>query len=558
MNNKLKKMTVSLLLLLVMLLNCIIPALAAVDDNKLEDTINNTAEYICKTVQNPQVGSIGGEWAVLGLARSGYDVPKEYYQKYYATVESYVKSLKGNLHDKKYTEYSRIIVALSSIGRDASNVGGYNLLTALGDYDKTIWQGLNGPIWALIALDSGNYKMPQNPEAKTQATRDMYVQRILDCQLSDGGWSLFGGTSAESSGNGVSDPDITGMALQALAKYQYRDDVKKATEEALDCMSEKQSKKGGFSSWGVDNSESCVQIIVALCELGIPIDDPRFVKDENTMIDNLMTFYLKDKGFLHTASGSGSNIMATEQAFYGLVAVKRIKEGKNSLYRMDDSLKISDPTTVIISGSGLPGKNSDISYMPITSQGRTFDDISGINAHKNQNAIEALASRNIINGKTDNLFEPDATMTRAEFATIIVQGLGLNTVANDKFIDVSASSWYAPYVGTANNYGIVSGMSDTEFNPEGTITKQQAAAMVARAAKLCGVDTDMDNGEIRDVLAQFGDYVKSDDWARQSLAFCYKQNILDQSELEIKPDALVSRCEIAQMIFNMLGLANLL
>lgn len=558
MNDKLNKTAVSLVLFLVIMLNSINPALAAVDDSKLEDAINNTAEYIYKTVQNPQVGSIGGEWAVLGLARSGYDVPEEYYQKYYATVEGYVKSLKGNLHDKKYTEYSRLIVALSSIGKDASNVAGYNLLTALGDYDKTIWQGLNGPIWALIALDSGNYAMPQNSEAKTQATRDMYIQRILDCQLSDGGWSLFGGSYAESDSDGVSDPDITGMALQALAKYQYRDDVKKATEEALGCMSKKQSKKGGFSSWGVDNSESCVQMMVALCELGIPIDDPRFVKDENTMLDNLMTYYSKDKGFLHTASGSGSNMMATEQAFYGLVAVNRIKEGKNSLYRMNDSLKISDSETSIIAGSGLPGKNSDVSSMTITSPGRTFDDITGENAHKNQNAIEALASRNIINGKTNNLFEPDATMTRAEFATIIVQGLGLKTVSNNKFTDVSDSSWYASYVGTASNYGIVSGMTDTEFNPDGTITKQQAAAMVARAAKLCGMDTNMDNGEIRDVLAQFGDYVKTDDWARQPLAFCYKQNILDQSELEINPDALVSRCEIAQMIFNMLGLANLL
>jgi len=555
---KFKKTSVCLLLLLVMMLNCITPALAAVDDNKLEDAINSTAKYICKTVQNPQVGSIGGEWAVLGLARSGYDVPKEYYQKYYSTVESYVKSLKGNLHEKKYTEYSRIIVALSSIGRDASDVGGYNLLTALGDYDKTIWQGLNGPIWALIALDSGNYKMPQNPEAKTQATRDMYVQRILDCQLPDGGWSLFGGTSAESHSDGVSDPDITGMALQALAKYQDRDDVKKATEEALLCMSKKQSIKGGFTSWGVDNSESCVQMIVALCELGIPLDDPRFVKGENTMVDNLLTYYLEDNGFLHTANGTGSNMMATEQAFYGLVAAKRIKEGKNSLYRMNDSLKISDPLAAVASGSGLPGKNSDVITMLITAPGRTFDDITGIHAHKNQPAIEALASRNIINGKTDNLFEPDATMTRAEFAAIVVQSLGLKHVAGDKFTDVSASSWYAPYVSTANKYGIVSGVSATEFNPEGTITKQQAAAMVARAAKLCGMNTDMDNGEIRNILAQFGDYVKSADWARSSLAFCYKQNILDQSELEIKSEALVSRCEIAQMIFNMLGSANLL
>lgn len=274
-------------------------AQAAVSKETLNDAVQDTAEYMYRTVQDPQVGSIGGEWAVLGLARSGYDVPDSYYQDYYATVETYVKACDGKLHDKKYTEYSRVIVALSSIGKDARNVGGYDLTKPLGDYDKTIWQGLNGPIWALIALDSRDYPMPENPGAETQATRQMYIDRILECQLPDGGWSLFGGTSAASSGDGVSDPDITGMALQALAKYQDQPAVAKATEEALACMSKKQNSEGGFSSWGTKNSESCVQIIVALCELGIPLDDPRFVKNGNTLLDNLMTFYLPGNGFLH-------------------------------------------------------------------------------------------------------------------------------------------------------------------------------------------------------------------------------------------------------------------
>ena len=104
------------------------------------------------------------------------------------------------------------------------------------------------------------------------------------------------------------------MALQALAKYQDQPAVAKATEEALACMSKKQNSEGGFSSWGTKNSESCVQIIVALCELGIPLDDPRFVKNGNTLLDNLMTFYLPGNGFLHTADGSGSNQMASEHA----------------------------------------------------------------------------------------------------------------------------------------------------------------------------------------------------------------------------------------------------
>ncbi|MDD2495104.1 MAG: S-layer homology domain-containing protein [Tissierellia bacterium] len=536
----------------------VVPAFGTVDGAFLDDAIKDTAAYIYKTVSNPQVGSICGEWAIIGLARSGYDIPEEYYKKYYSNVEKYVTSLDGNLHDKKYTEYSRLIVALTSIGKDPSDVAGYNLLTALGDYDKTIWQGLNGPMWALIALDSGNYDMPQNPNAKTQATRDMYIQRILDCQLPDGGWSLFGGTSATSSDDGVSDPDITGMALQALAKYQDREDVKKASDEALACMSKQQNSKAGFSSWGTENSESCVQMIVALSELGVSLEDSRFIKNGKTMLDNLMTFYLKGNGFLHTADSSGSSQMASEQGFYGLIAAQRLIDGKNSLYRMSDSLKIDDYVSGNISGEGLPGKNKYVVPMPIIAPGRTFDDIAGVNAHKNQVAIESLASRGIINGKTESTFDPDATMTRGEFAAIIVQSLGLKPLANDKFTDVSSEDWYAPYIGTANSYGIVNGITDKMFDPNGTITKQQAAAMVARGAKLCGLDTEIESGAVRDILAQFVDYVHTDDWAREAIAFCYKENILDQSELEIEPHALIIRSEIAQMLFNMLGKANLL
>ena len=551
---RMRKRGLSLLLALLLLLGLSVNAFASVSEDTLGNAVTDTAQYMYKTVKSPQVGSIGGEWAVLGLARSGYPVPEEYYQDYYATVEAYVQACGGVLHDKKYTEYSRIIVALSSIGKDARNVAGYDLTKALGDYDKTIWQGLNGPIWALIALDSRNYPMPQNPEAKTQTTRQMYIDRILECQLDDGGWSLFGGTSAASAGDGVSDPDITGMALQALAKYQDQSAVAKATQEALDCMSKQQSSDGGFASWGTANSESVVQMIVALCELGIPLDDPRFVKNGNTMLDNLMTYYLPGNGFLHTANGSGSNQMASEQAFYGLVAAQRAAQGKNSLYRMGDAISITKGEDQQ-AGAGLEGKHADVNAQPIISPGKTFDDIS---AHVNQPAIEALASRGIITGYNDTTFGPEDTMTRAQFATIVVRALGLPLAATDNFTDVSAGAWYASYVGTAYTYGIVNGTSATTFNPNGTITRQEAAAMVARAAKLCGMDTAMDTAAIRDMLAQFGDYVTTSEWARESLAFCYNADILNQSELNIQPKVAIKRCEIAQMLFNLLGSAKLL
>ena len=552
------KRGVTVLLALILAVSLISPAQAAVTDSDLASAVRDTAEYVYTTVRDPQVGSIGGEWAVLGLARSGYAIPDSYYQDYYATVENYVRACQGVLHDVKYTEYSRVIVALSSIGRDARDVAGYDLTKPLGDYDKTIWQGLNGPIWALIALDSAGYPMPENPEAKTQATRQMYIDRILECQLPDGGWSLFGGTESATAGDGTSDPDITGMALQALAKYQDQPAVAQATQEALACMSEQQNSGGGFSSWGTANSESCVQMIVALCELGIDLDDPRFVKNGNTMLDNLMTFYRPGEGFLHTQSGSGSNQMATEQGFYGLVAAQRAAEGRNSLYRMSDAIAIPDAEidAGTSKGQGLEGKDPEVSAQSIIAPGKTFPDITFCDQIT---AIEALAARGIVDGRTGGNYEPEESMTRAEFAAIVVRALGLEERETDQFRDVASDAWYAGYVGAACVKGIVNGTGDgTTFAPGGTITRQEAAVMLCRAAGLCGLDTEMDTASVRNMLAQFPDYMTSGEWARTQLAFCYREGILNQAELNIRPREAVTRAEMAQMIFNLLSSANLL
>ena len=513
----------------------------AYDTNKVNATLESVGNYLYETVKEPQVGSIGGEWAVLGLARCDMDIPDEYFENYYQTVTKYVKDSGGVLHNKKYTEYSRVIVALAAIGKNPQNVADYNLLTPLGDYEKTIWQGVNGAIWALIALDSGNYDMPNNPNAKVQETREMYINHILEKQTPDGGWALSGD---------VADPDVTGMALQALSKYQNNEKVKTATQKALVCLSNMQDENGGFSSYETENSESIVQVIVALCSLGIPVDDARFVKNGKSVLDNLFTYYDSGKGFKHIHEDS-TNLMATEQCFYALVALKRANEGRNTLYDMSDAKKLNVNSDAV----GLAEKNADVKKMEILNPGKTFADIVG---HKDKTSIEALASRGIINGKTENSFEPNSTMTRAEFATIIARGLGLPQKSNVIFKDVTTNDWFYNYVGTAYSYGIIKGVSENEFNPNGTITREEAAVMVTRAAKLCGMDTNMDTLATRDILAQFFDYVKASDWSQSSLAFCYNEKILDDSVMDIKPKEAVTRAEIASMLYNMLLSANLL
>lgn len=527
---------------------CGFPEAAAAQD-KVSNAIEDTAEYILKKVTKPAIGSVAGEWAVLGLARSGYSVPQTYYDDYYKAVERYVEERKGILHDKKYTEYSRLILALTAIGKDPQNVSGYNLLEPLGDFEKTVWQGINGPIFALISLDSGDYEIPVCPTAKVQATREMYIDEILSRQLSDGGFALSGNKA---------DPDITGMALQALAKYQHIKSVKTATNRALNCLSTIQDNEGGYSSWGVRTSESTVQVLVALCELGIDINDERFVKNGKTVIDDLMSYYAKGEGFQHTSDGSGVTGMSTEQGFYGLVAYQRAVSGKNSLYRMTDVKKDKSSikeTVISEERKGLSSKNKDVSVAAVLNEGKTFSDIR---AHKNKTAIEALAQRGIINGAAENTFNPDKTITRAEFAAIIVKALGLPQKSVNQFKDVTNNKWYSAFVGTAYTYGIVNGKSETAFAPDDTITRQEAAVMISNSAKLCGLNIELGDAEIRDILAQFSDYTKASVWARNGLAFCCKENILSQDMIEIEPFVPIKRCEIAEMVYRLLLSAELL
>ena len=289
-----------------------------------ESDLKITAQWLKSEVPEPKFGSLGGEWVALGLARSELEGMEEYLLGYGERVAAYTAEVGGELSTKKYTEYSRLILAWTAIGRDATNVGNCNLLVPLADFEQTVFQGLNGPIYALLALDSGNYEIPENAANSTQATRDMYVDYILNAELPDGGWSFAGGTV---------EVDITAMALQALAKYRDRQDVADAVDRALTVLSELQNEEGGFAAYDTESSESIAQAIVALTELGISLDDARFVKNGNTLKDALLRFQLSDGSFSHLLDGT-SDLLATEQAFYALVAIDRMEQGKTSLYSM--------------------------------------------------------------------------------------------------------------------------------------------------------------------------------------------------------------------------------
>ena len=296
--------------------------------------LNATMAKLAATVTAPAFGTDAGEWTVLGLARGNYYAKDNayfigYYDRIVDTVNTTAASvnMSGALHKNKSTENSRLIVALSALGKDATSVGNWDLVEAYSanGFSWIKKQGLNGTIWALLALDSHDY-------ATTDTTiRQQCIDSILSLQHDDGGWALQANLAY------VSDPDVTGMALTALYPYRDNEEVAAAAEKAFACLSAMQHDNGIFASGGSECAESCAWVIVAATTWGInPDTDSRFIKNGNSVVDALLAHYLEDEATFQHIIGAGANAMATDQSCYGLVAYDRFINGKNALFDYSD------------------------------------------------------------------------------------------------------------------------------------------------------------------------------------------------------------------------------
>ena len=317
------KRILSLVLVLLIILALPVSAMAAEEDS-IREAFETTGDYMA-ALGDPSAGSTGGEWMALGFARSGREVPASYYDSVVAYVDEKIDE-DGRLHATKCTTNCRFIVALTAIGKDPTGVGGHNLLAGLNDMGYIRKVGVSGVIWTLIAFDCGRYEMPKGID------RETLVDTILDFQVPGGGWA--------NSGN-IADPDVTSMAIQALAPYREEPEVQSALDDAVTVLAGMLDETGNFPSQYGASSESVSQVIVALCTLGIdPNRDVRFVKNGMSALDGLLGYYVEGGGFKHIHSGKIDGI-ATEQGYYALTAYFRMLEGKTPLYDMTDGFTVT-------------------------------------------------------------------------------------------------------------------------------------------------------------------------------------------------------------------------
>lgn len=325
----------------------------------IDTVLSKVRSYILSKDTKPDYSSI---WNVIGLKRSGLYVPESYINLFYSNVIAYCESKDWQITRAKYSDYSKLILALTAIGVDARDVMGHNLLAYLSDYENVSRQGNNGTIWALIALKSNPaYEIPEDPSAVQQNSEELLVKKVVGMQCQDGGWTLMGTTG---------DSDMTGMAMQALASYYNKDgyeDVTVAIDKGLAWIEKNQLSSGGFGTMNTETSESVAQIITALCGVGIDCgEDVRFIKNGKWPMTGLFQYYMPEGGFMHVAADAGNNGggaggiidgMATEQGLYATVAYRRFLDGETFLYDMSD-VAISAGTKPVVSPTIDTGSNS--------------------------------------------------------------------------------------------------------------------------------------------------------------------------------------------------------
>lgn len=202
----------------------------------------------------------------------------------------------------------------------------------------------------------------------------------------------------------------------------------------------------------------------------------------NTSIPNF-TSASATYDFSVTEDGSKINSFASPVKVTIPFDAKKVKDvHKLSVYFYDEAQGAWTPIAGTLNSDGtMTASLAHFSkYAVLEKQNETI--LKDIKDHWAQKEIENLAGKGIIDGIDQDSFQPDTTLTRAQFVTIIAKALKLQAGSKtDIFQDVSADAWYQNSVYAAYSAGIISGMSEHTFVPDAPITREQMALTMVNA-----------------------------------------------------------------------------
>ncbi|MOA03596.1 Endoglucanase precursor [compost metagenome] len=169
-----------------------------------------------------------------------------------------------------------------------------------------------------------------------------------------------------------------------------------------------------------------------------------------------------------------------------------------------------------------------------------------------------MSSKLIAEPHSGGVFNPNKNITRAEFATFIAKGLGLeaDTSTASRFPDVNASGTTAAYIGAATKAGIITGYTDGTFKPNSNITREQMALMMVRAMDYAGYNTGLSSTSTQ-YLSRFKDMSKIQN--KETVAKAVNQGIMQGISTNVfQPQGNATRAQAVVMIKRVLDKLNYL
>ncbi|WP_341281153.1 S-layer homology domain-containing protein [Paenibacillus sp. FSL H8-0537] len=187
-------------------------------------------------------------------------------------------------------------------------------------------------------------------------------------------------------------------------------------------------------------------------------------------------------------------------------------------------------------------------------------EFSDVAEHWAKDAVNDMGSRMVIEGTGGGLFSPDRDITRAEFAAILVRGLGLKPQnASTAFADVKTSDWYNSAISTALAYQLISGFEDGTFRPNDKITREQAMTILSRAMTITGLTTKLSVQSEEVTLRPFEDASTVSGWAYGSVADSLQAGLVSgRNATMLAPKASITRAEVATLIQRLLQISDLI
>lgn len=171
-----------------------------------------------------------------------------------------------------------------------------------------------------------------------------------------------------------------------------------------------------------------------------------------------------------------------------------------------------------------------------------FTDVPATHPYKT--AIDFCRENGIVQGITDTLFAPDASVTRGQFAVIWCRSLLINS-NNPVYTDITKlNSYYDSSIIVLTNLGVMNGVAVSRFAPNGILTREQLAVLTKRTYKI--------DAEDAEAYKAYTDNESISSWARESISACMNAEVFDglYDDAQFKPQQPVTRAELCKLIYN--------